>query len=136
MFPNFKDLMHFLLTFRQISWILIILRVNKEKIGCPVVFEEINAMFRKKMSETDTEIDKNPKIFQFQSVYAFFVRFSTGFVDSNVLMVQQGKFGCPVVFCEEFIAVFQKKMSQNDTKKRQKFRNFKFSKFSCIFPNF
>ena len=75
MFPNFKDLMHFLLTFRQISWIPITLRVNKEKIGCPVVFEETNARFRKKTSETDTEIDKNPKIFQFQSFYAFFLDF-------------------------------------------------------------
>ena len=52
------------------------------------------------------KMTKIPKFSNFQSLYAFFVRFLTNFVDSNVLMVQQGKFGCPVVFCEEFIAVF------------------------------
>ena len=70
---KFQRFYAFLLTFRQISWIPMFLRVNKEKIGSPVVFyEEINAMFKKKMSETDTEDDKNPKIFQFSKFLCIF----------------------------------------------------------------
>ena len=75
---------------------------------------------------------KIPKFSNFQSFYAFFVRFSTDFVDSNVLMVQQGNFGCPVVFCEEFIAVFQVKMSQNV----KNFENSTLQSFHAFSPIF
>ena len=48
-------------------------------LRCPVGFsEEIIAVFQFKKSQTDTENDKNHKIFHF---YAFFVKFVTDFVD-------------------------------------------------------
>ena len=43
------------------------------------------------MSQTDTEIDKNPKFFNFQSFYAIFVIFPTESVDWKVEKGQQGK---------------------------------------------
>ena len=44
------------------------------------------------MSQTNTENDlKNPKFFNFQNFYAFVVKFSTDFVDWNVLKGQQGR---------------------------------------------
>ena len=47
--------------------------VNKETFGCPVVFyEEMIAMFWKKMFQIDTEIDKNLKTSNFRRFYAIF----------------------------------------------------------------
>ena len=48
-------------------------------------------MFKMKMSQIDTENDKNPKVSKFQRYYAFFVDVSTDFVDSNVFEGQQRK---------------------------------------------
>ena len=48
-------------------------KVNKEKIGCPVIFnEEIFALFRLKMSQIGTEKDKKPKIVQFLTILCNF----------------------------------------------------------------
>ena len=67
--------------------------LNMALIRCPVGFsEEVIAVFNWKKSRIDTENDKNPKIFQFsQSVYAFFPKFLTDFVDWNVEKGQQKK---------------------------------------------
>ena len=56
---------------------------QEKKIGCPVVFyEEIIAMFRMKMSQIDTENDKNANIFQFSKIVCLlFSKFLTDFVD-------------------------------------------------------
>ena len=47
--------------------------LNMALIRRPVGFsEEIIAVFKMKKSQIDTENDKNPKIFLFQSFHAFF----------------------------------------------------------------
>ena len=62
------------------------------KLVRPVVFnEEIIAMFWLKMSQIDTEIDKNPKSFQFSKILSIFSKFLTDFVKWNVEKGQQGK---------------------------------------------
>ena len=43
-----------------------------------------------KKSQTDNENDKNPKIFQFSKIYAFFVNASTVFEDWSNLKGQVG----------------------------------------------
>ena len=69
--------------------------------------EEVNSVFQLKMFQIDTENGKKYiYFFNFQGFYAFFVKVSTDFVDWNVLKVQQGKVGCPVVFHEEINAMF------------------------------
>ena len=72
-FLFFKDFTHFLLKFRQTSWIVMFERVIKEKVGCPVaVYEEIIAMVWAKMSQIDTKNDKNLKISNSLGLHAFF----------------------------------------------------------------
>ena len=46
----------------------------KVAVCCPVVKDEIVLVFRLKKSQLDTEIDKNPKIFQFSKFYAVFLK--------------------------------------------------------------
>ena len=50
---NFSKFMDLLLKFRQTSWIGMFYRVIKEKVGCPVVFNEaIISMFRMEVRAT------------------------------------------------------------------------------------
>ena len=66
---TFQSFMHFLLKFRQSSWIGMFYNVNKDQICCQVVFnEKIFPMFRMKMSQIDTENDKNSKIEKLQMI--------------------------------------------------------------------
>ena len=60
---------------------------------CPVGYsEEFIAVFAVKMSQIDTEKDKNHKTFQFLTIVSiFFSIFSTDFVNWNVEKGQQGK---------------------------------------------
>ena len=68
------------------------LGVNAEWVGCLVVFsEEVIAFFWMKMSQIDTEKEKNNKIYQFSKCSCIFVKVSTAFVDWNVLKGQQEK---------------------------------------------
>ena len=84
--------MHILPNFRQTSSTATFKRVNKERMCRPVDFsEEFVAVFIVKMSQIDTEDDKNPKFSNFQSFYAFFVEVSTNFEDWKILKGQQGK---------------------------------------------
>ena len=71
---NFLCFYAFLSRFRQTSWIGMFERVNKETVGCPVVLiEEIIALIGMKMSQIDTEKDKNPrKFFQFSKILSIF----------------------------------------------------------------
>ena len=46
-----------------------------------------------------------PKVSNFQSFYAFFVKVWTDFAEYNVLKINKEKFGCPVVLYEEIIAM-------------------------------
>ena len=49
-------------------------------------------MFKMKMSQIDSEIDKNLRNFSiFKDIFAFFSKFLTDFVDWNVEKGQQGK---------------------------------------------
>ena len=49
------------------------------------------AIFWLKMSQIDTEIDKNPKKFQFSKISCIFSKFLTDFANWNVENGQQGK---------------------------------------------
>ena len=66
-------------------------KVNKEYSCCPLgFFEEFIAVVLVKLSQIETENDKNPKFSGFQSFYAFFVGVSIDFVKWNILKGQQG----------------------------------------------
>ena len=63
----------------------------KVAVCYPVVFEdEIVSVFRVKMSQVDTEIDKNLKFYIFESLCSFSLKFSTNSGDWNVANGQQG----------------------------------------------
>ena len=76
---------------------------------------------------------KIPKLSNFQTLYAFFSKISTNFVDWNVEKGQKGNNVLSSRLFEEFLAVFQVKMSQIDTENHKKPKVFQFSKFLCIF---
>ena len=64
----------------------------KNLVGLVVFKEEIIAMFQMKMSQIDSEIDKNLRNFSiFKDFLHFFSKFLTDFVDWNVEKGQQGK---------------------------------------------
>ena len=59
---------------------------------CPVRFsEELIAIFLVKLSQIDTENDKNPKVFQFSLSVSFFSKSPTDIVNWNVEEGQQRK---------------------------------------------
>ena len=63
-----------------------------KKLVRPVVFnEDIIAIFWLKMSQIDTEKDKNPKNFQFSKISCIFSKLLTDFANWNVEKGQQGK---------------------------------------------
>ena len=65
-------------------------------------------MFRTKMSQIDTENDKNAKISNFQKLYAFcFPNFRQTLWIGTLKRVNKQKMLCPVSFSEEFFAVFR-----------------------------
>ena len=65
----------------------------KVAVCYPVVFkDEIVSVFRLKMSQLDTEIDKNLKILQFSVLCSFSLKFSTNSGDWNVGKGQQGTY--------------------------------------------
>ena len=54
-----------------------VFRVNKEKVGCPVLFSEKFIAFSKmKMSQIDPEIDKNSKLLLFSKILGTFFQIS------------------------------------------------------------
>ena len=58
--------MHFFPNFRQTLWIETTKRVSNKGICCPIdSSEEFIAVCFVKMSQIDTENDKNPKVFKF-----------------------------------------------------------------------
>ena len=80
-----------------------------------------------KMSQIDTENDKNPETFHFSKILCIFSNNSTDFVNWNtVKRVNKVRMCCRVGFSEEFTAVFYVKMSQihTDNDKKAKFSNF------------
>ena len=80
---------------------------------------------------------KNPKISNFQSFYAVFVKFMMDFVDWNVKKgVNKEKICCPVGFSEELIDVFKLTIFSNWHQKRQKTQNFQtFKVFMQLLSN-
>ena len=77
------------------------------KAGCPVVFsEKFIGIFSMKVSQSDTENDRNIIIFQFSKILCIYPEFSTDFVDWNSERGQQGKKMVSSRRFEEFIAVF------------------------------
>ena len=63
-----------------------------KKLVRPVVFNEnIIAIFWLKMSQIDTENDKNHQNFQFSKISCIFSKFLTDFANWNVEKGQQGK---------------------------------------------
>ena len=96
----------------------------------PVVFyEELIAMFWMKMSQIDTENDKNPENFQFPKISCHFSKFLTDFVNWNVAKGQQGKNVLSSMLRKAINAVFQTKIVQNWHRKRQNSKIFQFSPF-------
>ena len=68
--------------FRQTLSIGTSKRVNKEKMCCPVgSSQEFFVVFEVKMSQIDTEIDKNPKTSNFQGFMLFSSKFLSDFVN-------------------------------------------------------
>ena len=59
-----------------------------------------------KLSQIDTEINENLKIFQFSKILPFSPKFSTDFVDWNVEKGQQGKNVLSSILIKEMNAVF------------------------------
>ena len=101
-FPIFKIFMHFLLKVRQTSWIGMFWSVNKEWVCCQIVFyEERIAMFWMKMSQIDTENDKNPRIYQVSKILCIlsqiFDRLQTSSIET-LKRVNKEKSCCPVGF--------------------------------------
>ena len=87
-----QSFMHFLLKFHRLHGVECFKGSTMKKLVRPVVFnEEITAMFCLKMSQIDTENDKNPKSFQFSKISCIFSNFLTDFVNWNVEKGQQGK---------------------------------------------
>ena len=84
--------MHFLLKFHRLRGLECFKGSTMKKLVRPVVFnEEITGMFCLKMSQIDTENDKNPKSFQFSKISCIFSKFLTDFVNWNVEKGPQGK---------------------------------------------
>ena len=76
-FPIFKGFMHISWTdwlyFGQTSWIGLFQRVNKERVGCPVVsYEEIIAVSQWKMPQIVTKMTKWQKFPIFEVLMHFF----------------------------------------------------------------
>ena len=66
--------------------------VKTERMCCSVGFsKDFIAFFKMKMSQIDTEDDKNSKISLFSKILGIFLKFPTNFVDWNVKNGQQGK---------------------------------------------
>ena len=102
-FFNFKVFLLFCYVFDRLCE-LECLKGQQIKVGCPVVFHgEITAMLWIKMSQIDTENDKN---LNFQRFFCIFSKFLTDFVDWNVEKGQQGKNVLSSMFSEEIHAVF------------------------------
>ena len=84
--------MHFLLKFHRLRGLECFEGSTMKKLVRPVVFnEDIIAIFRLKMSQIDTENDKNPKNFQFSKISCIFSKFLTDFANWNVEKGKQGK---------------------------------------------
>ena len=78
---------------------------TKVATRCPVVFkDEIKSVFNSKESKFDTEIDKTPKIFNFQRFYAVFPEFSTNSGNWNIGLSPQGVNWISSVLSEEINA--------------------------------
>ena len=127
--------MHFL--FVEVSTVSLdwtVLKGQKETILCPVVFnEEIVAMFWLKLSQIDTENDKNHEIFQIPKILCrFFSKISVDFIGWNVEKGQKWK---PVLSSRLFWTVFCNLFGDNVSnwlRKWQKPKIFRFSKFLRI----
>ena len=84
--------MHFLLKFHRLRGLECFEGSTMKKLVRPVVFnEDIIAIFWLKMSQIDTENDKNPKNFQFSKISCNFSKFLSNFANWNVEKGQQGK---------------------------------------------
>ena len=97
----------------SVDWNVVNFHQGKNPLSSSLSWRDKCNFFKCKMSQIDTEKDKNPKIFQFQSFYAVFVIFSTDFVDWNLENSQQGKQILSKMLGEETNAVFQKKKVWN-----------------------
>ena len=74
--------MHFLLKFHRLRGLECFEGSTMKKLVRPVVFnEDIIAIFCLKMSQIDTENDKNPKNFQFSKISCIFSKFLTDFAN-------------------------------------------------------
>ena len=82
--------------------------VNKERMCCRVGFsEEFTAVFHVKISQIDTENDKNPKKTpSFQRFYVLFPQFSTNFDNCNFETCRQRKNVLSSMLRKEINAVF------------------------------
>ena len=77
-------------------------------LSSSLFYEELIAMFWMKMSQIDTENDKNPKIFQISKI--LFPNFRQTWSIGTLKRVNKERMCSPVGFSEEFIAVFGVKM--------------------------
>ena len=90
--PILKDIMQFVSNFRQILWIRTLNKVNKERMCSPVGFSDaLFSVFWVKVSQINTEYDKNPQTFQFSKNLCILFKFVTDFVNLNVENGQEGK---------------------------------------------
>ena len=89
-----------------------------------------------KRCQIETEITKNPKVSNFQSFNAIFVKFSTDFVDWNVEKSQQGTNLLSSSLFRRDSCAFQVEKYLKLVRNRQKTQNFKLSKFLCSFCQF
>ena len=84
-------------------------------------YEKFIAFLEQKMSQIDTENNKNPKFSNIKDFMKFFSTFSTDFVGWNVEKGQQGKLCCPVGSSEAVFSFLSENVSNWHRKTSQTF---------------